>query len=99
MIDRAKNICYLITVPYEVRGEMKYQKFLSLHGISTKHFEAFRDEYFREVLQVSPKCIGEWEKDGMTVGAQSTISWKDWKKHENIRNYVLEGITEREKCW
>lgn len=103
MIDRRKNICYVIEVPYEVREKgsnfisYKRQKFLSLHGSQTKHFEEFRNKYFREVLKVSVNCIGEWDKDGSTMAYQRTISRKAWQDAK-VRTSVMEGITEREKC-
>lgn len=103
MIDRAKNVCYLITVPYTIggRADTNYlnQKFLSLHQAHTKHFEAFRDRYFKEVLHIPASHIGEWEDDGYVMGWQRTIGWHEWNENAELRKQVLEGITEREKCW
>lgn len=102
MIDRAKNICYVIFVPYVEHAntfDYKYQKFLSLHQIHTKAFEAFRDKYFMEVLNISPRNIGKWDKMDREMGSQQTIRWFDWVHSEKLRQQVLEGITEREKCW
>jgi len=103
MIDRRKNVCYVISVPYEDDKKdgcfitYKRQKFISLHGIQTKQFKEFRDNYFREVLKVNPSRIGEWDYDGKSEGTQETISRNQWED-EKVRKRVLEGITEREKC-
>lgn len=102
MINRAKNVCYVILVPYHL-GERfntnyKYQKFLSLHQARTKTFIEFRDRYFREVLNVPRSNIGEWDKMEYTTAEQTTVSWKQWKD-EALREIVLDGITDREKCW
>lgn len=92
MIDRSKNVCYVIHVPYIRNGKECKQKFLSLHGIETKRFAEFRDRYFKEVLSVSKKKIGGFDGD---MGSQTTISKKEWGR---LKNDTLEGITELEKC-
>lgn len=103
MIDRSKNVCYVITVPYVLGDhfdtDYKYQKFLSLHGAQTKHFKDFMKKYFTEVLGVDERNIGECEGGGwVSYGTEQTISRKAWLD-ESTRKLVLEGITDREKCW
>ena len=101
VIDRSKNVCYVITVPYVEEARTctyKYQKFISLHSAFSKKFEAFRNRYFQEVLQIPIEQIGEWDKSECTEASQYTVSWKQWKQDATIRAKVLEGITEREKC-
>lgn len=93
MINRAKNVCYVIHIPYLQNGKEHHQKFLSLHGLTTKHFVDFRDKYFKEVLSVSVKKIGGHDGD---MGSQSTISKEQWEKQ---KLNILEGITELEKCY
>lgn len=93
MIDKTKNVCYVIRVLYMRNGKECSQKFLSLHGVGTKKFKEFRDKYFKEVLSVSPKKIGGHDGD---IGSQFTISKESWERQKAS---VLEGITEAEKCY
>lgn len=103
MIDRNKNICYVIEVPYDVTPKgscfVKYkrQKFISLHGHQTKEFKQFRDNYFKNILKVSIGRVGEWDDGGTISAYQQTISRKAWE-NEAVREQVIEGITELEKC-
>ena len=95
MINKKKNICYVIHVNYMVGGTEKKQKFVSQYGSGTKKFKKFRDDYFKNTLKLSVDSIGG--KDG-DLSTQMTISNEMWKL-QKWKDYVLEGITEKEKCY
>lgn len=92
MINKAINACYVITIPYRKKGRVYEQKFLSQHQMTTKRFKKFRDNYFTNVLKLNVGRIGA---DG-TLGSQITVSKADWS---DVKEWVLEGITELEKCY
>lgn len=92
MIDRRKNAWYVIRVWYMKDREKHEQKFLSLHGMNSPTFEAFRDRYFRKVLQVDPSQIGRYDGD---IGSQHTISNKDWPR---LKDEAQQDITAAETC-
>lgn len=105
MIDRRKNMLYVITVPYDQAktpkdfNGYKYQKFISLHSIMSKRFRKFSEKYFEKVLGIMPYQIGEGGKGGdISLGTQETISLVQWQDAA-VRERVMEGITELEKCY
>lgn len=92
MIDKRKNVCYVITINYWYKKggveEIRKHKFLSQHQITTKKFKVFVKNYFKGF----PGFRGfdeEW-------GSQWTVSKKIW---QDVKEKVLEGITEKEKCY
>lgn len=95
MIDKRKNVCYVIELYYIRADEEHKRKFISQHGLGSKRFEAFADHYFKHVFPVSKRKRGGFEGD---IGTQLTISWEMWQE-EKWREYALEGITEVEKCY
>ncbi|WP_312085163.1 hypothetical protein [Exiguobacterium sp.] len=71
MIDRRKNLCYIITIHYlaiDGNGEYKSRScdFISLHGINTKRCKKFAHDYVRRDPQFH-RLEEEW-------GSQRTIS-------------------------
>ena len=93
MIDKTKNVCYVIHLYYRRNHEVHKHKFLSRHQITSKCFEQFADDYFRNVFPVSKSKRGDG--DGH-IGDQWTVRRKMWP---DVKDEVLEGITEKEKCY
>lgn len=95
MIDKRKNVCYVIHVQsVDENGDRFTQKFLSQHGITTKTFKKFAENYLRKKnCRIYSQMNGEYE-----WGTQFTVSLDYWKDKEK-RKRVLEGITENEKCY
>lgn len=95
MIDKRKNVCYVIEM-YYIRADKECSvKFLSQHGISSRRFKAFADHYFKHVFPVAERKRRDFDGG---IGSQLTISWDMWKE-EKWKKYALEGITEKEKCY
>lgn len=92
MINKRKNVCYVITIFYEYRKsgtrEIRQQKFLSQHQFDTKRFKEFERNYFKGVSGFDGYCE--------EYGRQWTVGRNMWPK---VKNEVLEGITEKEKCY
>lgn len=93
MIDKTKNVCYVIWVNYwscaSGNKEICKRKFLSQYQFSSKRFTEFLDKYFKTV----PDFDGFYNGD---LGSQSTISRSEWQQ---VKDEVLEGISEKEKCY
>ena len=93
MIDKRKNVCYVIEM-YYIRAEKECsRKFLSQHQMDSRRFKTFAEDYFKNVFPVSKKKMGDF--DGY-VGSQWTVSREVWP---SVKDEVLEGITEKEKCY
>lgn len=97
MIDESKNVCYLIKAYYKRNGTDQYVKIISRHSQTTKRFKAFLNDYFTNVFPVSERRGNRGASCG-TVTTQKTISKEHWQSKE-IRDYVMDGITEKEKCY
>ncbi len=95
MINKSKNVCYVIYGCYEKDGEDCRVKFLSQHSVSSNRFKEFANAYYDSVLKVSRRNRTNSED---TAFEQYTISRKDWLD-QKIRINVLKGITEQEKCY
>lgn len=81
---------------YYIRADKQCKvKFLSQHGISTRRFKAFLEDYFKNVFPVAKRKRGGFDGE---VGSQLTISREMWKE-EKWKKYTLEDITESEKCY
>lgn len=93
MIDKRKNVCYVIHIYYIRADEECKRKFISQHQADSRRFKSFMENYFKNVFPVSRKKMGGFEGEVFT---QRTISWDDW---QDVKNEVLEGITENEKCY
>ncbi|WP_172369603.1 hypothetical protein [Sporosarcina jiandibaonis] len=93
MIDKRKNVCYVIHIYYIRADEECKRKFISQHSADSRQFKAFMENYFKNVFPVSEKKMGGLDGE---VFSQRTISWDDW---QDDKEGVLEGITENEKCY
>ena len=93
MIDKSKNVCYVIELYYTKDGKRKTIKFLSQHGINSKRFKGFANDYFTNVLPIKPH--DRWYNG--EVGTQATICKKSWSDI-TIRKQVLDGVTRKEMC-
>lgn len=93
VIDRRKNICYVIHVYYIRKDEECRHKFLSQHSSNSKRFKSFVEHYFKNLFPVSRRKMGGFDGD---ISSQQTISQKQW---QDVKQEVLEGITEQEKCY
>ena len=93
MIDKRKNVCYVIHVYYIRNDKECKHKFISQHTDSSRRFKAFAEHYFKNVFPVSKKKMGGFDGE---VSTQRTVSWEEWT---DVKDEVLEGITEKEKCY
>lgn len=93
MIDKRKNICYLIKMNYWYRdeniNEIRTQKFISMHQITSKRFKGFYEQYFKAVEGYD----GLFYDD---IGSQWTVSKDIWSQ---VKDDVMSCITENEKCY
>ena len=93
IIDKRKNVCYVIHVNYIRNNKVCKQKFLSQHQSTSRRFEEFMEHYFKTVNLVSIKKIGDF--DGV-ISTQWTVGREIW---QDVKQKVLEGTTEKEKCY
>lgn len=93
MINQEKNVCYVIEVLYIKDGNECKQKFISLHSILSKRFVEFKENYFKEVMGLNKSDI---KGNNGKLGSQTTISKEQWEKD---KDWVMTGVTEREKCY
>lgn len=93
MIDKRKNVCYVIHIYYIRNGKECMKKFISQHSSGSKRFIEFSEDYFKNVFPVSKKKMGGFDGE---VNTQRTVSWDEWL---DVKERVLEGITEKEKCY
>lgn len=93
VIDKRKNVCYVIHVYYIRNGEECKRKFISQHSFDSRRFKAFAEHYFKNVFPVSESKMGGFDGE---VSYQRTITRKEWP---DVKVEVLEGITELEKCY
>lgn len=95
MIDTTKNACYVIHCYWTTgKGNKGEVKFISRHSSNSKQFKDFKVNYFRNVLGIKEERMNSGYNG--SLGRQYTVPIASWPE---MKDSVMDGITEKEKCY